>query len=299
MSLTAQDVKMGYSLLLGRTASEAEIQHMLSRHSSIASLRSAVLNSAEFFNNNIAPRYKALQARPGPVIHIHIPKAGGSSLGQALDAQEHLKPGRSFTSQAPYAALPEAERKSLRLIRGHLNMNMDADFDQRPRYICVIRKPAERIFSYYRYISRTVTHPAHSTLQSRDMSFGDYLEFSKNNADHRLEIDNGQIRRLSGNYVKDSKRSAPDCIRNAIHNVFRPETILGYAEHMESLGLKLHAAGILSSPEIGFENVAPQGSSCADAISQLTPVQAELLNEFTIWDQYFYDLCIGLIPPKN
>lgn len=49
MPVTFDQTKLAYQLILGRDATEAEVNHATSKHSDLASLRRTFLNSEEFF----------------------------------------------------------------------------------------------------------------------------------------------------------------------------------------------------------------------------------------------------------
>jgi hypothetical protein len=299
MSVTAFDVEMAYRLFLDRTASEAEIANMAKSTESIASLRTSFILSEEFAAKERILKEANSAKRPPTVIYLHIPKTAGTTLGEALAAEPKLQPGAIVHSDlSVYRSLPLMQRRRLRLLRGHMNMGLGDLIDAPHRYICVIRRPGPRIYSFYRYVSRTKDHPHYKEVGESNLSFGEYLEFSQENLHHRVEIENGQVRRLSGQLLDPRVGVAHDYIRSALYNALRPNMTLGYAEHMDSLIQKLNAEGLLTNPVITSKNVAPTGTSYEEAVAALTDAQRKIFDAYTAWDNYFYDLCIALMPPN-
>jgi hypothetical protein len=304
MNLTRDEIVLAYRLLLNRTAADNEIDHMSQHFADAQSLRKAILLSDEFssrFDTMVRER-DALQQPT--LIHVHIPKTAGTTLVNALASEDVMKPSALFHDHMlpELAAMPMARRRTLRYVHGHLDMTVGSMFGAPHRLLCVLRRPGPRIFSFYRFILRTTDHPSHQEIRNLKLGFGEYLEYSLEQRNHRLEIDNGQLRRLSSNLNDGKFDVAHTYVVPALHAVTTPGMILGYAEHMDSLLERLRAEGYLSAEAVQNENVAPSegsGNSYEAALAEMTENQKNIFNEFTVWDNYFYDLCLNVLPPAK
>src|SRR5690606_22679639 len=94
-------------------------------------------------------------------------------------------------------------------------------------YLCLLRPPAARILSFYRYVLRTSNHPLHEECRSKNMSFGDFLCFAERNTSLRVELDNGQIRRIAGRSGSDSLGQEGEIYEQAMVNIFSENMLFG------------------------------------------------------------------------
>lgn len=304
MALAREEIVLAYRFLLNRAASEAEVDHMAKHFADTQSLRKAILLSDEFTGRLelMVREREALQ--PPTLIHVHIPKTAGTTLVNALASEEAMKPSALVHDHMlpELAAMPMARRRALRYVYGHLDMTVGSVFGAPHRLLCVIRRPGPRIYSFYRFILRTKDHPSHAQVRGLNLSFGDYLDYSLDHTNHRLEIDNGQLRRLSGNLNDGKFDISHSYVVPALHAVTMTQMILGYAEQMDTLLERLRAEGYLSATKVRNQNVAPKDSGAMSyeaALAALTESQKAVFNDFTVWDNYFYDLCMTILPPAK
>ena len=295
-------VRLGYRLMLNRMPSADEVGQMLPKASTLPELRHAFLNSDEF-DQKYARLKAERDAKRAPVlVHLHIPKTAGTTLAEAFAKEPGLQPQMVIHDETLQQLLdmPANQRRALRYVRGHLNMGAGEALGVPYRYLSTIRRPGPRIYSFYRFILRNRLHPSHRALVDAKMSFGDYLEFSRIEVPHRIEIDNGQIRRLAGQLGDRQFGREQTYLPLALHHVLNPTTIFGYVEHFDALLRRLVAEGYLSTPEIPANNVSPAGEGAGydDAVAALNASQRAIFDAYTVWDNYFYDLCLTLLPPE-
>lgn len=291
-------VRLGYRLILNRVPSAAEVAEMMSRAPSLPDLRMAFLNSDEFDQKYARLKAERTAQRPPVLVHLHIPKTAGTTLAEAFAREPNMQPQAVIHDQTLHELreMPAHQRRALRYIRGHLNMGTGEVLGVPYRYLSTIRRPGPRIYSFFRFIQRHRPHPSHAEVAG--MSFGDYLEYSQVHTPHRIEIDNGQIRRLSGQLGVRQFGREQAWLPLALHHVLNPATIFGYVEHFDALVRRLVAEGYLSSADIPASNVAPKGTGDYDAaVAALSQGQRALFEAYTVWDNYFYDLCLTLLPP--
>lgn len=154
----------------------------------------------------------ALKERPGAnrqgilhseeplLFYLHVPKAGGTTLGEFIynqcknddDADEGLiKHGVFFTPHGFFRSAATSDdsqfgevlkRADLRAVIGHFAFGIHAEVNRPFRYVTVLRQPVSRVVSLYHYLK----------LEGR-MSL---YEFA--NTTNYREVDNDQVRRIAG-----------------------------------------------------------------------------------------------------
>lgn len=300
MRPTPAEIALAYRLFLNREPTEKDAEWVAARCASVGHMRSAFLDSHEF-----QTRYSRMQAhaeaiQPAVLLHIHIPRAAGTTLGEALARQPGLRPNAIMRGDAlaELAAKPASDRRGLRYARGQMALDPGASYPFPYRLLCLIRQPGPRIFSQYQFIRRHRTHHSHAILTERDMSFGDYLQYSLNEMPHRLELDNGQVRRLAGRVDVDGIGQEPLLLRRALHQALSPRMIFGFVEHFDLLAEALVAEGYLPDAALPRLNTSPDADLYDSAVASLDAAQRAIFDSYIAWDQYFYDLCESLILPN-
>ncbi|SDI53467.1 sulfotransferase family 2 domain-containing protein [Alloyangia pacifica] len=299
--LSARDIQVANRVFLGRGATEAEVARKLKNHQTLAQLRRTYWAAPAFqaMVQEIAPSNcggkRAVSLKEAEtLIHLHVPKTAGSSLSAMLSRDVAREDKLAFSENEKNILLkrPPEQRASLKLIHGHLNHGIDELLSQQCHYLTVLRKPKDRILSLYRYSKRQKTHPLYNMLNTRDMSFGQYLEFCSENPYRVVDTDNGQVRRIASTRAAPGDRHVlPQLFSEALSNIFAPNMTFGLTEHFADFAKRLHAKGIIASSVEKRENVAPSRASISSVLDDLSMRQRDILEEFTLWDQRFYDIC--------
>jgi len=128
------------------------------------------------------------------LIHLHIPKTGGTSLDEFLariygDAYRRIS---GYSANEKFWSLPPDDLNALECVGGHLAFGVHRHFPGRQaKYIAFVRRPVDRLYSLYWHIRSRKANVLHETTLG--VSFDEWA---------RLElvsdIDNGMTRYFAG-----------------------------------------------------------------------------------------------------
>jgi galactose-3-O-sulfotransferase len=167
------------------------------------------------------------------VVFLHIPKTGGTTMSRILERQYRLR--ESFWTEwdrqslQSFRNLPEKQRARIRLLYGHLAFGVHEVLPRPARYLTLLRDPIERAVSHYYFIRRTLRHPLHEKVVSRQMTLVDYVENPIAN-----ELVNGQTRLIAG-VADGSTRDLEDpaLLETAGRNIRGHFGLVGLAERFD------------------------------------------------------------------
>jgi hypothetical protein len=139
------------------------------------------------------------------IIFLHIPKAGGSTMSKILAQQysraETLTLDDRERQIAQLKALPAAQRGQYRLIQGHLFFGLHRFIPLASTYITFLRRPVERVLSFYYYARTTPDHYLYPLVTTERLNLETLLA-----REVTLELRNGQTRLLAGDEWEDPQR---------------------------------------------------------------------------------------------
>lgn len=289
MSLRRDVVQDVFRKFMGRDLDEHGILHFQAL-ASVTRLGEALARTPEF-----ARRKQRWAASSGEraIIHLHVPKTAGTSLNTILSSNW---PANSILDAhagdlGPLESLSQEERRKLRVIRGHLQHGIHTMLPQDVVYLCVLRRPGPRIFSFYRYVQRMPTHPLHGVVVQQNLGFGGFLSLAaEQRPDLRNEIDNGQMRRIAGHLTAGAIPRI-ETFQTAVQHLFAPNMIFGLTEHFSLFLAKLAEQNLLHLPLEMEQNVAPPGPDYVSAVAGLTPEERAVHDDFCSWDEELYSMC--------
>jgi hypothetical protein len=135
------------------------------------------------------------------VVFLHIPKTAGTSFNSVLSWEywsrsSYRVPFLDFAADK-FKELPKSERAKLSLLRGHMHFGLHEYLPQPSTYITFLRRPADRIISYWETTRREAATRPESKLWLMQAARTMSLEEAIRTGEH-IEFDNGQVRRISG-----------------------------------------------------------------------------------------------------
>ena len=143
--------------------------------------------------------------RSETLIFLHIPKAGGSTISKILEQQysraETLTLDDRERQIAQLKALPAAQRGQYRLIQGHLFFGLHRFIPRASTYITFLRRPVERVLSFYHYARSTPDHYLYPLVTTERLDLKTLLA-----REVTLELRNEQTRLLAGDEWEDPQR---------------------------------------------------------------------------------------------
>ncbi len=221
-----------------------------------------------------------------PVIFLHIPKAGGSTLRRLLHKQYPSKSVYRIESDINgdilrFGELTFEQTQKIQLVTGHQAFGLHTYLPDAV-YITMLREPITRVISEYRFIANNPYHVLYDSVSK--MSLLAYLDCGLSG-----QISNGQTRLIAGIW-KDQQCGVPGNrdvtakdLEQAKHNLAEhfiyPGTLAYYDEVLllwrQALGWKM--------PVYLRENVTPVPYSPPNA------KELALIRELNQWDLQLYD----------
>jgi hypothetical protein len=193
-------------------------------------------------------------------IFLHVPKAAGTTLQRIIE--RNYTPAETYSIDGSHGdrvdaslerlrALPDEEKRRLRMIKGHMAFGIHEAMPQPSSYITVLRDPVTRVVSHYHYVRRHPEHYLYDEVVRKGMSLGDYATSGLS-----VELENGQVQLLAGLWNLRIEITR-DHLATALANLDAHVSVAGLAERFdESLLLMRRACG-WRLPLYASENVAP------------------------------------------
>ena len=286
-------VNFAYRLFLDRKPAPEEVERVLSSHSTIKDLRNFLLKSVEFRNFHTNGHSDQL-SNDKIFLHLHIPKTAGTSLNELLHASYPKSETLAITEASKLEVLNTSAGRldKLRIIRGHFLYGLHDFLGRDFKYLVVLRRPAERIYSFYRFVKRSKSHPLHDVVQRNNMTFGGFLKLSEEHKGLAKELNNGQCTWLAGVSVSNSFEKKEVTFRAACSNLFDSRTIARLTEFFSDFVERLKDEGILTSASERKVNVSTEGQNFEDAIGSLDEKEQTLMRDYCEWDNRLYSMAM-------
>lgn len=167
------------------------------------------------------------------VLFVHIPKTAGSTVQDAL-TRTFGRRGIFFASpntdraMARFGELTPSQQRGIRLIVGHMPVQMHKLVKGPFSYITVLRHPVDRLVSHYYYVRSNRGHYLHETVHRQRLSLEDYCL-----SDLSIEFDNDQVRLISGQRHEVPINAVNEThLRSAIDNIERMFGVVGVQDDL-------------------------------------------------------------------
>jgi hypothetical protein len=164
------------------------------------------------------------------LIFLHIPKTAGTTLNRIIEWQYSpfaiftMDPYRIRATADRLKQLPEARRRRLQVVRGHLFYGIHEFLPQGATYITMLRDPVARVLSAYYFVLRRPLNPLHWKLKRERLGVEDCLRLFP----HRQNL---QCRFIAG--VEDPATSDERLLDIAKENLTKSFSVVGICERFE------------------------------------------------------------------
>lgn len=134
-------------------------------------------------------------------IFLHIPKTAGTTLSRIVERQYPRRhtytimetTGPHSGRPQDFAQLPDAQRASIRLVKGHVAFGIHRTLPTPFTYFTMLREPTARVLSHYAHARRDPQHNLYPSMQKMTLA-----EALAQKAHVAMAFDNFQTRLISG-----------------------------------------------------------------------------------------------------
>lgn len=214
-----------------------------------------------------------------PSIFLHIPKTGGLTLHDILY--------RQYSKEETYSCwnindihlidtLPPVEKEKIRIIKGHIRLEIAQKVPQKMFFFTLLREPISRTISHYFYLSQFEEHSFYKEMKEKNYSLKEVLKggFIKN-------MDNCQVRFLSGEHDVPYGAINEMHYKKAIENLDNLFHTFGLVEYYDESILLFQDAFHWKTPLYASRNI-----SYAKGKSEDHPI--DLLEKYNKYDLMLY-----------
>jgi len=213
------------------------------------------------------------------LIFLHIPKTAGTTLNRIIEWQYSpfvvftMDPHRIRATAERFKRLPEARRRRLQVVRGHLFYGIHEFLPQGATYITMLREPVARLLSSYYFALRRPLNPLHRKLKREGLGVEDCLRLFP-------DRNNTQCRFIAG--VKDTAITDDRLLDMAKENLTKSFSVVGICERFdESL--------ILISQTFGWTIAPYENHKVAKNRPITEPKLVDLVSEYNRLDVELYE----------
>lgn len=232
-----------------------------------------------------------LADRHNPLIFLHIPKTGGTTLNRILERQysttayyEDQVTDGDMNCREGVLALTELQKQEFRVFSGHFSFGIQDILPHPSWMITLLRDPVERLLSQYAHVARQPDHFLHQHLageNERQVSLSAFLR-----ADF-VEADNAQVRALAGPDATGLPFGGcnEDVLEQAKKNIAEGVAVAGLTERFDETLVLLMQQFNWISPCYLRQRVGENRLHQSDVLPEDWPY----ITQMTQWDRKLYD----------
>jgi len=213
------------------------------------------------------------------LIFLHIPKTAGTTLNRIIEWQYSpfdvftMDPYRIRATPERLARLPEARRRRLRMVRGHMLYGIHECLPQGGTYFTMLRDPVARVLSAYHFVLRRPLNPLHRKVKKERLGIEEYVRLFP-------ERHNLQCRLIAG--VKSTQINDQRLIDRAKENLANSFSVVGISEQFEE-------SLILMATTFGWQIPFYKNRKVSKARPQIDPATKEMIREYNRLDVELYE----------
>lgn len=164
------------------------------------------------------------------LIFLHLPKNGGTTFNSILNriypkentftlhTVDHTR-----TNKEDFINLSKEERNKIKLLKGHAIFGLHNYMNENTKYITFLRKPEERIISFYHYVLRKPNNKLYKYVVDNKMSLYDFVTNVTSS-----DLNNCQVRWISG--INDKEEIM---LEKALENIKKHFSFIGLTEKFD------------------------------------------------------------------
>jgi hypothetical protein len=231
-----------------------------------------LINALTSVRRQDAPMPTRLDIGDLPVLlHLHLPKTAGMALndvilatygasdwtrkhdGRLVNGVYYPRAGIEEPFVPDESLRPILSSRDVRAVVGHFSFGLH-EFVERPcQYVTLLRHPVDRVVSLYYHIKTFNNTDLHGEVVRRNMSLEQFVR----GVEYR-EIDNGQVRRISG-LDRPFGKCDQAMVETALGNITDRIAVAGLTErYVESVVLMKHSLKWPAVPNLKHKNVNKQ-----------------------------------------
>jgi len=167
------------------------------------------------------------------LIFMHLPKNGGTTFHSILNRLYPKK--NTFTIQSvtniktnrdEFIKMKSTERNKINLLKGHMPFGFHEYMKNGAKYVTFLRKPEDRIISFYYYVLRKPKNKLYNRIINSNMDLYDFVTQVESH-----DLNNCQVRWISG--IDDKEEFM---LEKALENIENHFSFVGITElYNESL----------------------------------------------------------------
>ncbi len=222
------------------------------------------------------------------LVFLHIPKTAGTTLNRIIEWQYNplsiftMDPYRIRATVERLETLPEARRRRLQVVRGHLYYGVHEFLPQGATYITMLREPVARFLSSYYFIQRRPLHPLHRKVTTERIGIEDFIRLTP----HRQNL---QCSLIAG--VKNDGTADEQMLEKAKANLLSSFAVVGISERFEE-------SLVLIAQTFGWEIPFYENRKVAKSRPKVAVDEIDLIRKHNRLDLELYDFAMGLFREK-